>query len=134
MSKRAILFYGTSFLFIFLSIQASSYLYAQTNTNSISGIVYSVSGIPVSDVYVELLSDRGSTLTRAKTNGVGLFYFRGLPTGYYRVRVLTFGTNYEEQIRRVALIGVSSVPGRGSVNEQVDFYLKDHEWFDHAKL
>lgn len=92
--------------------------------NSITGFVFGSSGMPVADVYVELLNDTGSTLTRAKTSGSGMYAFRGLSDGTFTVRVLTYGNGYQGAEQRVSLVGISAFPGRGSVNEQVDFYLR----------
>jgi hypothetical protein len=94
--------------------------------NSIVGFVFTESRSPLADAYVELLTDYNSTLFRTKTNGSGLYSFRGLPSGLYNVKVSHYGTDYEGQTRSVSLVGASIIPGRGggTVNEQVDFYLK----------
>lgn len=91
--------------------------------NSITGFVFNVSRKPIADVYVELQSDLGTTLTRERTSGSGFFAFRGLREGRYNVKVLTYNTNYEEQSRPVSLISISAIPGSGGVSQQVDFYL-----------
>lgn len=92
--------------------------------NSISGFVFSETRQPVPDVYVELLDDLYVTKSRTKTNGSGLYHFRNLAAGQYSIKVLPYGTDYEEQTRAVSLVVVSGMPGSGAVNEQVDFYLK----------
>lgn len=94
--------------------------------NTITGFVFNESRQPLSDAYVELLSDYDSPLYRTKTNGSGLYTFRGLSAGRYNIKVSYYGADYEGQTRSVSLIGASIVPGRsgGSVNEQVDFYLR----------
>lgn len=94
------------------------------NRNSITGFVFSDTRQPVADIYVELLSDLGTTLSRTKTSGAGLYFFRGIPDGRFEVKVLPYNTNYIEQIRTVSLFSFSAVPGRGAVNEQIDFYLQ----------
>lgn len=93
------------------------------NRNNISGFVFGASRTPISDIYVELSNDLGSTITRTKTSSSGLYHFRNLPNGIFVVRILPYNNDYETQERRVNLISVSSVPGRGSISEQVDFYL-----------
>jgi Tfp pilus assembly protein PilF len=93
------------------------------NRNSITGFVFNESRAPVSDIHVELLSDLYITISRTKTTGSGTFSFRGLPDGNYKVKVLPYNTIYEEQIRDVSLISISTLPDRGAVSEQVDFYL-----------
>lgn len=96
---------------------------AFAQTSSISGIVFGAGGRPVPSVNVELLNDTYSTLRRVKTNGTGLYSFRGLQSGYYYVRVLPYGTNYLEDTQRVSLVGMSAVVGRGAVSQQVNFRL-----------
>ena len=92
--------------------------------NSITGFVFNESRTPIPEMYVELLNDLYVTKTRTKTNGSGLFSFRGLPEGIYHVKVSPYGSDYEEQIRRVQLISISPVGASGGVSEQVEFYLK----------
>ncbi|MGD9562384.1 MAG: tetratricopeptide repeat protein [Pyrinomonadaceae bacterium] len=97
---------------------------AATGSNSITGFVFGASGRPVPNVYVELLSDTGSTLAREKTAGSGMYAFRGLSDGVFVVRVLPYTSGYQGSEQRVSLVTVSAFPGRGSINEQVNFYLK----------
>jgi len=92
--------------------------------NSITGFVFGEARTPLSEVHVELLDDFYVTISRVKTNGSGLFAFRGLPDGLYNIKVLSYSLDYETQTRSVSLVGLSVIPGRGSVNEQIDFYLK----------
>lgn len=92
--------------------------------NSISGFVFSASRQPLPDIYVELLSDLGTTIFRSKTSSAGFYSFRGLPDGRYNVRVLPYNTNLMEETRSVNLISISAIPGSGSTQEQVDFYLR----------
>jgi tetratricopeptide (TPR) repeat protein len=94
------------------------------NKNSITGFVFDESRKPVGEIYVELQNDTYSTIARTKTNGSGLYSFRGIPNGNFKVKVLPYGTDYEGQTRDVALVSISAVAGRGSVSEQVDFYLR----------
>lgn len=107
---------------VFLTLPESNNL---LQSSSITGFVFSGSRTPVPEVYVELLGELNSTISRTKTNGAGFYSFRGLREGRYIVKVLTYGTTYEEQSRSVSLIGISAVPGRGGgANEQADFYLQ----------
>ncbi len=92
--------------------------------NRISGFVFGESRRPLSDIYVELQDDFYSTISRVRTSGSGMFNFAGLPSGRYVVKVLSSGTEYEEQSVSVALIPVSVVAGRGVATEQVDIYLR----------
>jgi len=92
--------------------------------NSITGIVFGESRTPVSDTYVELLDELGSTITQTRTNGTGRYTFYGLSSGRFKIRVFPVGTDYMEQIQEVILSPVSAVPGSGADNQQVDFYLR----------
>lgn len=92
--------------------------------NSISGFVFDESRVPVARVNVELLNDTYSTVARMQTRGSGTFSFSGLPAGQYNVKVVTSGTDYEEQTRSVSLVPFSIIQGRGVATEQIDFYLK----------
>lgn len=109
--------------------------------NSISGGVWGVNRQPVSDVNVELLNEYGSTMLRTKTNGAGRFFFNKLPTQRYKVRILPYGTDYEEQERDVEFVSYSSpnpVTGgseyRGASHEQLDFYLRVRKGVDPAMV
>jgi len=92
--------------------------------NSVSGIVFGDSRMPLADVHVELLDELGTTIVQTKTNGSGRFVFQGLSNGRFKVRVFPVGTDYMEQIQEVVLSAVSAVPGSGSDNQQIDFYLR----------
>jgi hypothetical protein len=93
------------------------------SNNSISGVIFGASNRPVADVYVELQNQFGSTLTRTRTNGSGHYSFRRLSEGIYKIKVLTFGTNYLEAVKPVSLISIGARPGSGGASEQVDFQL-----------
>jgi Tfp pilus assembly protein PilF len=96
---------------------------AQGDRSSITGFVFGDDRRPVARLNVELQTEMYSTLARTQTNGAGMYSFRGLSTGTYTVKILTFGTDFEEQSKSVPLVPISIVSGRGSVSEQVDFYL-----------
>jgi hypothetical protein len=116
-------FLGAILAAAFLSIIFSGVVLSQ-DRNLISGFVFDDSRAPVADVYVELLSDFYSTISRVRTKGSGQFSFAGLPPGQYYVKVLTAGTNFEEQTRSVSLVPLSVIQGRGITSEFLDFYLK----------
>jgi tetratricopeptide (TPR) repeat protein len=101
----------------------SQFAYNQ-DRNSITGFVFGESRTPVPRINVELQTEFYSTIQRTLTNGSGQFYFNGIPSGRYLVKVMTAGTNYEEQSQFVSLVPISVIQGRGAVNEQIDFYLK----------
>lgn len=126
MNKKSLLMFVISIFFIGIIFQLSAAdLYAQTRSqnNSVSGFVYGKGGQGVADIYVELQNEYYSTVRRTKTNGSGLYNFRTIPEGKYYVKVLTSGTNYQEQIRAISLIPISAIRGSGAVSEQLDFSL-----------
>lgn len=92
--------------------------------NSITGFVFTESRQPLSNVYVELLSDLYTTIARVRTSGAGFYAFRGLSAGNFKIKVLPYGTDYEEQTLSVSLISISAIPGSGSISEQADFNLR----------
>lgn len=113
-------------LFFTLAMQAGS-VSAGTlvqGKNSISGIVYGEARRPVADVYVELMDEMYRTVAQTKTNGAGRYVFSGLPEGYYKVKVLPYGTDYEEQVQEATIVNVSVVPGSGASSLYLDFHLK----------
>lgn len=88
--------------------------------NSISGQVWNPERQPVSDIYVELMTEHYSTVSRQRISN-GRFIFNGISAGTYKVKVLTLGTNYLEQTQEVQII--NTVRG-GSDQQFLDFYLK----------
>lgn len=90
--------------------------------NEISGTVFSELGRPLADVYVELVTDLGTSLNRIRTSASGRFTFGGLTNGTYRVRILPYGTDYREQTQEVTLANISS--GNGSDRQQIEIYLQ----------
>ena len=99
---------------------------AQAQNNSVSGFVFDAqSRAPVGDLYFELLDSLGRTLTRGRINSSGRFAFRGLPSGTFQIKILTFGTNYKEEIQEFRLISFPLGNGRYSSDAaNVDIYLK----------
>jgi Tfp pilus assembly protein PilF len=120
------LYFGIFFAALFLISSTS----ASGQGNSISGIVFGVDRRPVPDVDVELLDDFSRTLQRVRTNGSGRFSFYRLPSGRFKVRVLPFRTDYEEQEQDVEIVNFSRGSGSGDdrisgiTAEQRDFYLR----------
>jgi tetratricopeptide (TPR) repeat protein len=99
------------------------------NGNSISGTIYGEDRQPKSDLLLELQDDLGRTISRTKTQAGGRYSFRGLSAGRFNVRVLSFGTNYEEQTQSVEISNFTSISADGRArtfgfeNLQLDFYL-----------
>jgi tetratricopeptide (TPR) repeat protein len=100
----------------------------QGGRSVITGTVFVAAHRPIADVWVELLDDFNSTISRVKTDGSGRFTFTSLQSGNYRLRVLPYGTDYKEQIQEVTLTSVSAVSGRPGMDRQIlDIYLKPNE-------
>ena len=74
---------------------------AQQQNNAISGHVSDDQRRPIPNLRVELLNEVDSVIQAAKTDGSGLFVFRKLSDGTFQVRVLTHGTDYVSQTKRV---------------------------------
>ena len=121
--------FGVQLLFLWISFGTLS-AYAQGFGNTISGRVVGVERRPISDLRVELLDDLSRTVAYTKTNASGFYRFTGMGDGRFTVRVLPFGTEYEEQENTVEIINITSVSNSGIqrtggfANEQSDFNLK----------
>jgi len=89
--------------------------------NTINGQVWDPNNRPVPDIYVELLNEVNSTLDRQKTSSSGLFTFRNVSAGRFRLHVLSLGTNYLEQTQDVQILNL--VQGM-SDNQYVEFRLR----------
>lgn len=96
------------------------------NRNAIYGRVFGPSRQPVGDMYVELLDEVGSTITRQRVDGSGRFTFSGLSNGRFIVKVLPYNTPYLEQSEEVTLSSVSAAAGSGADQQQVDIYLREN--------
>lgn len=94
------------------------------NRNTISGFVFDGQKSPVAGVYVELQNEIYSVLARIKTNGSGHYAFGGLSSGRFYIRVLSTGTNFEEQTQEVEIVNVVIGGRASSENAQKDFYLR----------
>lgn len=110
-------------LAIGLAMASSQAVLAQ-GRNEISGTVFGESGRPVADVFVELGTDLGSSLTRVRTDPSGRFTFRGLSNGSYSVKILPYGTDYREQTQTVTLATISAT---ASDRQQLQIYLSLNE-------
>jgi len=95
--------------------------------NVIYGRVFNPSRQPVGDMYIELLDEIGSTITRQKADASGRFTFRGLSNGRYVVKVLPYGTDYLVHLEEVTLASVSAVSGSGADQQHIDIYLRVNE-------
>src|SRR6188472_2903193 len=114
------------FCIIFLVSASSSF----GQGNSISGHVFGLERRPMADVDVELQDEFARTIQRMKTNSAGRFFFYRLPAGRFKIRVLPFATDYEEQEQEIEIVNFSRGSGTGddrisgTANEQKDIYLR----------
>lgn len=98
--------------------------------NSISGQVLGYEREPLYDVYVELLNDYSQAINRTRTQSSGRYTFFGMPQGRYSIRVMPYGTDYEEQTQSVEIVNFVREDQSGNrrvsgfANEQLDFNLK----------
>jgi tetratricopeptide (TPR) repeat protein len=97
---------------------------SNTARSTISGFVFDEQRRPVGEVKVELLNDVNSVLQRTKTTGSGRFVFRAVPQGRFQIRVLSLGTQFEEQTQEVELYGIGASGRPVNDNLQMEFYLR----------
>jgi Flp pilus assembly protein TadD len=113
---------GVVFAFALLSSAVRGPVLAQSGS-SISGVVFDHVRTPVAKLWIELLDEVDSVIQRTRTDGSGRYVFSRLSNGVFQVRVVTFGTIFAPETRRVTLAPGWTTLGTRSVNEQVDFYL-----------
>ena len=94
------------------------------NRNSITGFVFSAERRPVSNVPVELANEVYQVLQRTRTDGSGRYFFTGISSGRFIVKVLPLGTNLEEQSQEVEIINIPRPGGSASDQAFKDFYLR----------
>jgi tetratricopeptide (TPR) repeat protein len=113
-----------SIVLFFLLVGGVSF--AQAQNNSINGHVYDAQNrMPVGNLYVELQDTLGISLARGRVDPSGRFFFGGLRSGTYNVKIVTVGTNYLEAIQEVRLVSLPTASGRLSSDiAYVDVYLK----------
>ena len=115
-------------LFLTLELISSPVSIAAQGGNSVGGHVFGFDRRPLSDIHVELLDDLSRTISRARTDSSGRYVFFGLNSGRFKVRVMPFGTDYDEQEQEVEIISFTRTIGEprtmGLTREQRDFYLK----------
>lgn len=109
------------FIVIFINFQqVTAQSTSMPQVNSISGQVWTPDNQPVVDLYVELLNELSMTYSRQRTASGGRFLFSNVPTGNYKIKVLTNGTDYLEQIQDASFANGSM----GSENVYLDIHLK----------
>ena len=115
---------------VFLLCIAMAASAAAQGGNSIGGHVFGSQRTPLEGITVDLLDDFQRTLSRVRTDSTGRFIFSRIPAGKYRIRVLPFGTNYQEQEQDVEIINIVRTDSRGNSvtsgfdSSQRDFYLR----------
>ncbi|MGC2236704.1 MAG: tetratricopeptide repeat protein [Pyrinomonadaceae bacterium] len=99
---------------------------AQAQNSSITGLIFDAqSRSPVENLYVELGDQLGLSLAQTRADSAGRFSFSGLRGGNYQIKVLTFGTNYKEEVQDVRLVTLPLGNGRyASDMAFVQFNLK----------
>jgi tetratricopeptide (TPR) repeat protein len=109
--------------FSFLVLTPISISAQQVNT--INGTVFSKSTKrPIADLWVQLVNDFNVAVFRERTTTSGRFIFRGMRAGRYTIKILTSGTEYEEDSRDVEIIN-TQIGGRTTTDTiYEDFYLK----------
>lgn len=117
---------GVVLFFLLIAAMTIAVTTAQAQNSAINGNIFSAQNRqPVGDLYIELQDQFGRTLLRTRVNMSGTFFFRGLRAGTYNVKVLTFGTNFQEASQEVTLVSFPLGNGRYSTDiANVDIYLK----------
>ncbi|MCA1622261.1 MAG: tetratricopeptide repeat protein [Acidobacteria bacterium] len=94
------------------------------NRNTITGFVFDSQRRSIAQVIVEVTNEVNQVLQRTRTDGSGRFFFSGLSAGKFSVRVLPYGTNFEEQTQEVEIVNFVRPGSSTSENAQKDFYLR----------
>ncbi len=123
---RSTEFFSVRAIVVVLFLAAGVGVSAQINNNrsTISGFVFNEQRRPVPEINVELQNEVNSTLARARTDNSGRFYFGGLSQGRFTIKVLPYGTNYQEQSSDVEIAGYGATGRQLAENVQRDIYLK----------
>lgn len=94
------------------------------NRNTITGFVFDSQRNPITQQPVELMNEVDQIIQRTRTDGSGRYFFSGLSSGKFSIKVLSFGSNFEEQTQEVEIINFVRRGSSTSENAQKDFYLK----------
>jgi tetratricopeptide (TPR) repeat protein len=105
-------------LFI-LQVRAQS-----TPRSTVSGFVFDPYRRPVADIRVELMNEVNSVLQRTRTDGSGRFLFSNLSSGRFIIKVLSVGTDFEEQTQDIEIAGIGAFGRQLMDNVQKDFHLR----------
>lgn len=111
--------------FLFVSgILLCERIAAQNYRNTITGFVFTPDRSPISQIPVEVTNEVGQILQRTRTDGTGRYFFTGLSAGRFSIRVLPYGTDFEEQVGEVEIINFVRPGSQTSDNAHKDFYLR----------
>lgn len=80
----------------------SSFLFAQTNTTSLSGVVTDPMGAVVPGVSVSISNAASGSAQRTQTKAKGEFSFEQIPPGTYEVKLVAAG--FSQLVERVQLL------------------------------
>lgn len=119
--KRFIILFFWCLLWSGLSAQTA---FSQNNRNTITGFVFDTRRNSIPQIHVEVMNEVGQVLQRVRTDGSGRFFFAGLSSGRFLVKVLPYGTDFEEQTQEVEIINFVRPGSSTSENAQKDFYLR----------
>ncbi len=98
--------------------------------NVVSGFVSGADNKPLYDATVELLNDYGSAIKYTKTDGSGQYFFSGVGSGNFSIRVRTLEPEYEEQTQTDQIVNFSREAQDGTrttsgfERKQMDFRMK----------
>lgn len=125
MNFRKVVLFTSLFICVFYSP-----VRGQLGSGSITGYVYSDKRVRLERIHVELLDEFSRAIARVQTDGSGRYSFFNLSAGRYKVRVIPFTPDLEEQIVDVEITSFSrQMPGGGTVTSGTsrisqDIYLK----------
>ncbi len=92
--------------------------------NTITGFVFTPDRRPVPQIYVEVMNEVYQVLQRTRTDGSGRYFFGNLSSGRFVIKVLPFGTSFEEQSQEVEIVNIPRPGGSTSDQAYKDFYLR----------
>ena len=128
--KKIYVFVMFAALTVFLPVLSSKASAARAQGNTISGHIFGLQRQPVPDINVELMDEFSRTIARTRTNGSGYYTFYRISSGRFKIRVLPYGTYYQEQEEEVEIQNFSRQTSSGETvtsgfsNEQKDIYLR----------
>ena len=126
----SVFFAGLLILLLLPALASEKFSAYGQGGNTISGHIFGFDRQPLYDANVELLDDLSRIVQRQRTETSGRYFFSGMPSGRYTIRVKPYQTDYEEQDQDVEIQNFTTqgIDGErrtsGFANEQRDFYLR----------